>query len=237
MVGIARTFAAYCLPGQSGLLSPAGRSSPHSIIGRSGRLSYLFGRLCGRLLGIDYIRHILVAMPVEAMPRMPRGYDARIVSAEELARHRIDADARVQADRFAMGMTCIGAFDRHGRLLGVTWLGTGHHRETVLRIGFGLPPGAAWDGGLWIDEERRMTRAFQALWAGVRDWLEAQGLAQTFSSIADYNAASIAAHRRLGATVVGQVGVIRIGGLQCTIGGRRRLCWSRTVWPKIDLPG
>lgn len=209
----------------------------HSIIGRSGRLSYLFGRLCNRLPGVEYSRHLLVAMPTDRIPAMPRGYVTRIVAPEELSHYPIDAGAQVQADRFAAGMVCLGVFDRHERLLGVTWLGAGQHDETVLRVRFRLPPGTAWDGGLWIDEERRMSRAFPALWAGVRDWLETQGMYQTISSIADYNAASIAAHRRLGAQVVGQVGILRIGALQCTMGGRRLPRLSREGWPEITLPG
>ncbi|MET0364654.1 MAG: hypothetical protein ABW169_08360 [Sphingobium sp.] len=214
---------------------PDGRAVTHSIIGRSGRLSYLLGRLCGKLPGVVYVRHLLVAVSAEHLPAMPRGYAARALTQDDLAPHRIDADATTQAERFAAGMTCLGLFDRHGALLGVTWLGRSVHEETVLRIRFRLPPDAAWDGGLWIDEERRMSRAFIALWAGVRQWLEAEGLDQTISSIADYNAASLAAHRRLGARTIGQVGVIRIGRLQCTLGGRPRARWSRHHWPEIAL--
>ncbi|HEX7871526.1 MAG TPA: hypothetical protein VF475_01355 [Sphingobium sp.] len=213
----------------------ATRAVTHSIIGRSGRLSYLLGRLCGKLPGVVYVRHLLVAVSAEDLPAMPRGYTARILRPDELAPHRIDADTETQRERFQAGMTCLGLFDRHDALLGVTWLGRAVHEETVLRIRFRLPPDAAWDGGLWIDEERRMSRAFIALWAGVRQWLEAEGLDQTISSIADYNAASLGAHRRLGARTIGQVGIIRIGPVQCTWGGRTRPCWSRRGWPEIML--
>ncbi|HEX7852723.1 MAG TPA: hypothetical protein VF503_03420 [Sphingobium sp.] len=207
-----------------------------TIIGRSGRLSYLFGRLCGRLPGIVYVRHLLVAVPAESLPLMPRGYVARPLRPEELSDRRIDACARVQAQRFAAGMTCLGLFDRHGALLGVTWLGRDVHDETLFRVRFCLPSGAAWDGGLWIEEERRMSRAFTALWAGVRCWLEAEGLHRTISSIADYNAASLAAHRRLGASVIGQIVILRAGAWQCTLGGRILPRWSRWRWPEIFLP-
>jgi L-amino acid N-acyltransferase YncA len=63
---------------------------------------------------------------------------------------------------------------------------------------------------LWVDEERRLSRAFVAIWAGVGEWLAREGLRETLSSVADYNAASIAAHRRLGAQVFGRVGVVRV---------------------------
>jgi hypothetical protein len=219
------------------LARPAAKRSRHvvhSIIGQSGRLSYLLGRLCGKFAGIVYVRHLLVAVRAEGLPAMPRGYSVRALRPDELADRHIDADIATQVQRFAAGMTCLGLFDRHGALLGVTWLGRDGHEETVLRIRFGLPPDAAWDGGLWIDEAHRIGRAFPALWAGVAQWLAAEGLDRTISSIADYNAASLAAHRRLGASVIGQVGVLRIGPVQLTFDGRR-LHWSRRRWPEIAL--
>lgn len=205
-----------------------------AIIGRSGRLSYLFGRLCDRTPGLLYVRHLLFVVSADSLPAMPRGYATRPLHPAELAGARIDADAEVQAERFAAGMTCLGLFDRHDALLGVTWLARGTHDETLLRVRFGLPDGLAWDGGLWIAESHRMGRAFSALWAGVRHWLEAEGLAGTISSIADYNAASLAAHRRLGARCVGQIVALRIGRWQCTLSGPAlRLSFRR--WPLIAL--
>lgn len=209
-------------------------SAVHSIIGRTGRLSYLAGRLCGMLPGVLYVRHVLVAVPVASLPAMPRGYSVRPLTPEELAPHRIDADTVTQAGRFAAGMTCLGLFDRHGAMPGVTWLCRDVHEETVLRIRFRLPAGMAWDGGLWIDEERRMGRAFVAIWAGVRAWLEAEGLTGTISSIADYNAASLASHRRLGARTVGTVSVLRIGRWQWTLGGGR-VRWTTGEMPEMPL--
>jgi len=209
-------------------------SAAHSIIGRSGRLSYLAGRLCGVLPGIVYVRHWLVAIAAADLPAMPRGYTVRALAADDLTGQRIDADAAKQAQRFAAGMTCLGLFDRHGALLGVTWLGREVHDETVLRIRFRLPARTGWDGGLWIDEERRVGRAFVAIWAGVRIWLEAEGLDGTVSSIADYNAASLASHRRLGARTVGAVSVLRVGRWQWTWNGGR-VRWTRGGMPEIGV--
>lgn len=206
------------------------------IAGRGDRLSYLFGRLCDRIPGVSYVRHVLVVIDRDQLPAMPRGYVVRSIDAAELAGYRIDADAGVQAGRFAAGMVCLGAFDSHGAMVGVTWLEPDAHAETVLRVQFRLPADACWDGGLWIDEERRLSRAFVAIWAGVGLWLDAQGKRRSVSSIADYNAASIAAHRRLGARTDGHVAVFRIGSMQLTMGGRigLRATWGAR-WPEVKL--
>jgi hypothetical protein len=208
-----------------------------AIIGPGGHLSYLFGRLCRRMPGLFYVRHQIVAGDSENMPSMPRGYSARLINAEELAGHAIDASLSVQTERFAANMLCLGAFNSRDVLVGVTWLDRRAHDEKVLGVRFALPPHAAWDGGLWIDEERRLSRAFVALWAGVKVWLEEQGLHQSISSIADYNAASLAAHRSLGAQIIGHVAVIRFGRYQLTFAGKRTLLCLTSVkrQPEIRL--
>ena len=211
------------------------RGSP-AIVGRGNRLSYLFGRLCDRIPGVSYVRHVLVVIDRDQLPAMPRGYVVRSIDATELAGYRIDADATVQAERFAAGMVCLGAFDGQGTMVGVTWVEPDAHAETVLRVRFRLPADACWDGGLWIDEERRLSRAFVAIWAGVGLWLEQRGKRRSVSSIADYNTASIAAHRRLGARTIGHVAVFRIGPTQLTMGGHigMRATWG-TRWPEVPL--
>jgi len=216
-------FAGYEPLRRAAVSTPARQHAQRAIIGLGGHLSYLFGRLCGRMPGLFYVRHQIVAVDSENMPPMPRGYSARLIEATELAGHAIDASLSVQTERFAAGMLCLGAFNSRDALVGVTWLDTGANDEKVLGVRFELPPHAAWDGGLWIDEERRLSRAFVALWAGVKVWLEEQGLHQSISSIADYNAASLAAHRSLGARVIGHIAVIHFGRYQLTFGGKRAL--------------
>lgn len=215
-------FAGY-EPLRRAAVSRPARHAQRAIIGPGGHLSYLFGRLCARMPGLFYVRHQIVAVDRQNMPPMPRGYSARLIKAGELAGHATDASLSVQAERFAAGMLCLGAFNSRDALVGVTWLDTRVHEEQVLGVRFALPPHAAWDGGLWIDEERRLSRAFVALWAGTRVWLEEQGLHQSISSIADYNAASLAAHRSLGARVIGHIAVMRLGRYQLTFGGKRVL--------------
>lgn len=172
---------------------------------------------------ITYYRYAIIAVAAASMPLMPRSLSVRAVEAEELARHEIDAPPNVQGDRFAQGMTCLGAFNPKQVLLGVTWIGTQNFIEDDVAVRFDLPEGSCWDTGLWIVPQHRLGRAFLALWAGTREWMEARGLHTSYSRIADYNLASILAHRRLGATVLDHTIFIRVGPWQFSFATRPRL--------------
>jgi len=88
------------------------------------------------------------------MPKMPRGHVVRELSADALKTLVIDAPLDVQADRFARGLICLGAFDGEV-LVGVNWLARGQYDEDEVDVRFLLPDDAAWDTGLWIREDRR----------------------------------------------------------------------------------
>jgi hypothetical protein len=158
------------------------------------------------------------------MPSLPHGYHWRILGPEELAQHCIDAEASVQADRFAQKLQCLGVFDRKNQLAGISWLGTGHHNEGELAIRFIPPTGAAWDTGLWIPDDKRMGRAFTAAWGAIGSWLASQDLDWSVSCIADYNIASILAHERMKAQTLGHVAVLKLGRLQFTFGAKPWAC-------------
>ena len=136
----------------------------------------------------------------------------------ELARHAIDASPENQRERFADGLECLGVFDRGGELAGVIWLGRNIQRDPLLGVRFALPATAAWDTGLWVPEDKRMSRAFSAVWAAVAEWLRREGCEWTMSVIADYNIPSILSHRRLGAHELRTIVTLRVGRLQLTWG-------------------
>lgn len=189
-------------------------------IGALGYASYAAARLCAKLPFAAYYRFKVVAVPVERMPQMPRGYSWRPLERHDLGGYTVDIDGDAQAERFAQGLRCLGVFDRAGELAGITWIGTGVHVEPSAGIRYLLPARAAWDTGLWVPEEKRMTRAFSAVWAAVRLWLEQEGLDSTLSSISDYNVASILSHRRLGGRDLRTIIVLRLGPLQLSFGAR-----------------
>ncbi|HEY6817582.1 MAG TPA: hypothetical protein VI168_18750 [Croceibacterium sp.] len=207
------------------------------VIGAIGLASYAIAFLCAKRRHIAYHRFRLVAVPASGLPAMPRGYTWRKLGRAELARHEIDAGPRVQAERFAAGLECLAVFSSSGELVGVSWIGSGSHEDPLFGIRYELPPLTAWDTGLWVPEDKRMTRAFAALWAAIGEWLRHEGLAWTMSSIADYNVASITAHRRLGARELRSVTVIRVGKLQISLGARPSLRWrGEANAPIVRLP-
>lgn len=187
---------------------------------RATRLSYAAARALGHLPGAAWHRYALVAVPASGMPAMPRGYrggalDPGAPEARPLA-------GPAAAFRVAQGMTCLGAW-RGDALVGVTWIVAGGFNEDEARLRFEPPPGAAWDTGLLVAEAARGTRAFAAVWAATRAWLEARSLGWSMSRIADYNAPSMTAHLRMGGRDMGRVATLRLGARQWAWGASPRV--------------
>lgn len=195
------------------------------VIGAIGLASYTVAWLCTKLRRIDYHRFKLVAVHRGHLPRIPRGYHWRMLTAAELAGHPIDIGPEAQQARWQAGLQCLAVFDRQGEFAGCSWLGRHRAEEPHFGVGFDLPGGAAWDTGLWVPQDRRMTRAFSAIWAAIGEWLDSEGLDWTVSTIADYNVASILAHRRLGAVDLRNVVAVRLGHWRLTLG----------AWPLVQL--
>lgn len=206
------------------------------VLGMMGLASYAVAYVCSKRRYISYHRYKLIAVEAARLPEMPRGYSYRELEPAELASHRIDIDVAAQAERFAQGLRCLATFDRAGTLVGVAWVTRHFHHEGDLQIRYVLPGNAAWDTGLWIPEDKRMGRAFSAVWASIKDWLHKEGLSWTLSSIADYNISSILAHRRLGARRLRYIVVVRIGRFQLTIGARPMIAiLGKSPIPAIHL--
>lgn len=190
-------------------------------------LSYRLARACAALPGMDWVRYRLVATPVEGMPaRLPAGWtigEGTDCPAElcppGAARHRI-----------AQGMTCLTIAPPGRAPVGALWLAAGPFDEDEAHLRFQPPAAWAWDTGLFIRPEARGGRAFAALWAAARAWLEARGLAGSMSRIADYNAAVLRAHERMGATDLGTVAALRVGRHVLTAGAEPAL--SRLDGPR-----
>ncbi len=205
-------------------------------LGMMTTLSYGAARLASGTRCFGYHRYRLLAVPRSGMPSMPGGYRVQSLSARDLAKYTIDVGIDVQAARFAQGLICIGVFNGE-RLCGVNWLTIGDFDEDEVRVRYVLPQGAAWDTGLWVTPERRMSRAFAALWAGSADWLAANGLNWSISRIADYNLASLNSHQRMHAVDIGRLLVLRVGNVQIGLGARPSLSRvDRGEAPRVTLP-
>jgi hypothetical protein len=197
------------------------------LLGLAGVLSYAAARFAARAGVLGYNRYTLVAVPVDGMPKMPRGFRVEELGAAALATQKIDVSTEVQAARFAQGLTCLGAFNAKDELIGVNWIGVDPFIEDEVHVRFTVPAEAGWDTGLWVRPEHRLGRGFAALWAGTADWLRAQGREWSMSRIADYNLPSLLSHKRMGAVTVGHVTAIRFFHWQWMAEGRPR-------WVKLD---
>jgi hypothetical protein len=193
------------------------------MLGLAGVLSYAAARFAARAGMLGYNRYTLVAVPVDGMPKMPRGFRVEALDQAALASHDIDVSPDVQATRFAQGLTCLGAYNAKDELVGVNWVGAGPYIEDEVHVRFSVPADAGWDTGLWVRPEHRLGRGFAALWAGTADWLRAQNRHWSMSRIADYNLPSLLSHRRMGAVTVGHITVIRFFRWQWMAEGRPRV--------------
>jgi hypothetical protein len=193
------------------------------MLGLAGVLSYAAARLAAKAGMLGYNRYTLVAVPVQGMPKMPRGFRVVEMDAAVLAGHEIDVPTEVQAARFAQGLTCLGAYNTKDELVGVNWIGTNPFIEDEVHVRFSVPEDAGWDTGLWVKPEHRLGRAFAALWAGTADWLRTQNRHWSMSRIADYNMPSLLSHRRMGSVTVGHITAIRFFSWQWLAEGRPRV--------------
>ncbi len=193
------------------------------MLGLIGAASYLAARAARALGRAAFHRYAIVAQPRAGLPSMPRGWRVAELGADELAGQVVDADAGVQARRFAEGLVCLGTFDPKDRLVGLVWLREGRHDEDEVAVRFLVPARCCWDTGLWIAPEHRMGRAFAAVWAGVGQWMDARGLDHSLSRVSDYNLPALTAHRRMGARVLAHHSFVRVGGWQ----------WSFATSPRL----
>lgn len=211
------------------------------LLGLLGAVSYGLARLARASRSAAWHRYAVVAQPRIGLPAMPRGYAVRELSAAELAGQKIDAGPAVQAERFAAGLTCLGAFDPRGQLTGLVWLGTGTYDEDEVAARYLLPAHCCWDTGLWIAPEHRMGRTFAALWAGVGRWMAPHGLTCSLSRISDYNHTALRAHLRMRARILAHCTFVRFGSWQWSAAARPRLVHLRGAQEKaravLDLRG
>jgi hypothetical protein len=124
--------------------------------------------------------------------------------------------AKVVAARFAQGAQCLVATAGNGQIAGYLWLVIGPYEEDEVRARF-VPhpqPTTAWDFDVTVLPHFRMGRLFSYLWARAGVDLAARGVTHTVSRISAFNAASMSAHRRMGASTVGCAAFLRLGRWQ-----------------------
>lgn len=207
------------------------------MLGMSGVASYAAARWAGQSNLLRFQRSVLFALPTDSLPPMPRGYQIEPISPAQLANLPADTLLGNSDARLAHGATCLAARTDKGVVAGTIWLACDSIVEGDPSARFILPRHVAWDTGVCIAPEYRMTRTFQALWAGAGNWLRERDLRWSASLIADYNWGSLNAHRRLGGRAMGHVIGAGIGPWNALKVQGQPLRFGRTGQPfDVDVP-
>lgn len=194
-----------------------------SIIGIAGIASYAFARLALRTGWVCWYRYAVIYLPRDNLPAMPPGYSAEELTPDEALTIETGATEEFRRNRLRDGMTCLAVRNRKGACVAAAWIGAGDCGEDDVSLMFRIPAGTAWDTGMWVHPDHRLGRAFSALVAALGEWMGRQGVAGSYSRIADYNLASLTAHRRLSARMIGHFAVLKVGNWQWCAQGRPRL--------------
>lgn len=181
-------------------------------------LGYLLDRLLYAYLGWGgFTRYLLTAQPVPDAAQALRLGKLTFVElhAGDPRLKDLPLDDRVLAYRFGLGAVCLAAIE-DGRAVGCIWFCFGAYEEDMVRCRFDLHPRAttAWDFDVYIAPEHRLGRTFIRLWDAANAYLRTRGVCWSLSRISAYNQASLAAHRRLGARVIGRASFLSLGPLQ-----------------------
>ena len=179
-------------------------------------LSRVLDSLCGGRVRI--VKYNITVQPVVAPAdgRVRAGtFEMSWIDAGSPLLAEVDRPQEIIRSRFAQGARCLAAANK-GRLAGFLWFVVGPYDEDEVRVRFvPLPQGrVAWDFDVMVKPEYRMGRLFSYLWACAGAELRTGGVEHTISRISAFNAASLAAHQRLGARVVGSVFVLGVGSWQ-----------------------
>lgn len=145
----------------------------------------------------------------------------------------------VIAARYAGGARCHAAVVKE-RFGGYIWISRGQHDEDQVRARYQLaqPAVSAWDFDVFVPPELRLGRTLGRLWKAVDAQLGREGVRWSFSRISRFNAASVAAHARLGARRIGAATFVVCGPLQLMLASLPpyvHFSWSASRRPVFTL--
>ncbi len=197
-------------------------------------LAYLVDRALSALPGRLRLRYYdFLAQPIGPEPLLPerftRSIVVRAIAPGDPALAAMPVTPALNAQRFAEGASCLGAF-RDDVLLAYLWFSDGAHREDEVRCDYVLEPAASsvFDFDVFVLPEHRVGFAFAALWEGARRHQLARGKQRSFSRVSRFNTDSIRAHRRLGARRIGSALVLQLAAVELLVGLRPR-CLALTA--------
>ena len=130
-------------------------SSPLYPLRGTARLSYYLQRLSQRTRHWRFCDYLLIAQPRRTLPIMPKAYSVVRATDSELRAHQrlFHLSTATLRWRRAQAMDALMAL-RDGQPVGLIWLGKQGFEEDEAPLRFHLPPGGAWDTGLYIPPPR-----------------------------------------------------------------------------------
>jgi hypothetical protein len=198
-----------------------------------------------RVLGerLRIVKYYFIAQPVDAhsAARQRAGaFSLDWVDAGSPLFAQIDRPSSVIAARFAQRARCLAATVEGSRLAGFLWYVPGPYEEDEVRARFCPKPDGAtvWDFDVSILPQYRMSRLFSYLWSRAACDLGVLGVTHSVSRVSAFNAPSLAAHRRLGARVVGRALFVCIGSVQvmrASVRPRWHVSWRHEQRPTLEI--
>ena len=170
---------------------------------------------------VRLVKYYFMAQPVTPRSKSPVSPSKTrlyvVESANDIIRQASRPLTTIQ-QRFDQHARCVLA-ERDGQLAGFIWLCPNRYVEDQVRCIYRWSPAqsAVWDFDVFVAPPFRMGRLFSQLWECTHVLLQAEGIRWTLSRIDAFNAGSLAAHRRLGATALARAWFLRVGRYQVTL--------------------
>ncbi|MFP4244323.1 MAG: N-acetyltransferase family protein [Ectothiorhodospira sp.] len=214
-------------------------------LGRRDGVWFLLSQLLSRLTGgwLRIIKYYLVVQPLAEMPSVPahrgRQLQFREIREGDPLLNGMAREPYFIHHRFRQGAYCLGVLS-DGELVGFLWWLEGPYEEDEVRCVFlPQPKGlAVWDFDVYLSPSHRLGISFSRLWQEASRRLLARGFLYTSSRISAFNPASLRAHQRLGAKVVGSRVFIGLGSLEFSVGSqapRWSLSFRGGTGPRIKV--
>ncbi|MCK7583197.1 MAG: N-acetyltransferase [Chromatiales bacterium] len=192
---------------------------------------------------IRLIKYDFVAQPIRPALDLPihRGRDILIQEVEQgnSLLQLIGHSREVLDFRFQQGAHCLLA-TRRGVLAGYLWYVEPRYLEDEVRCEFLPRPAesAVWDFDVYVAPNQRLTSTFSKLWDAAFRQLYPLGYRFTCCRISAFKPDSLAAHRQLGAQIVGSGIFLCIGSWQLSLimpGFRWHLSLSGQSIPRVPV--
>ncbi|HET9977953.1 MAG TPA: hypothetical protein VFQ20_10980 [Burkholderiaceae bacterium] len=218
---------------------------PPATLGVGNGVLYLASRVLVRASAgtVRLLRYRIVAQPIGNAALGGLRADSRTVvrpcAVDSPLVAAFPRPPQVIARRYANGAECFTAVVRD-TFAGFIWFQRGAYDEDEVRCRYVLDDArrSVWDFDVHVESPYRLGRTLARLWQAVDAHLATQGVQWSFSRISAFNAASIAAHARLGIVDCGSATFLCIGPLQLSLLSMRpfmHLSWSSRQRPSIRL--